>query len=101
MFSRLTRAALPALLIAAVAIAVTLVVSPQARAAVEALLSFNGVNVSVGDDGKLVVTGNTDAVVQHLRRRPRQRPEAGRLQLHQEVVQAHAQRLRPLPDLQG
>lgn len=64
MFSRLTRAALPALLIAAVAIAVTLVVSPQARAAVEALLSFNGVNVSVGDDGKLVVTGNTDAVVQ-------------------------------------
>lgn len=64
MFSRLTRAAVPALLIAAVAVAVTLVVSPQARAAVEALLSFNGVNVSVGDDGKLVVTGNTDAVVQ-------------------------------------
>lgn len=64
MFSRFTRAAVPALLIALVAIAVTLVVSPQARAAVEYLLSFNGVNVSEGDDGKLVVTGNTDAVVQ-------------------------------------
>lgn len=63
MFSRITRAALPALLIVLVAIAVTLVFSPEARAAVQALMSFNGVTVSVGDDGKLTATGNTDAIV--------------------------------------
>lgn len=63
MFSRLTRAALPALLVAVVAVAVTLVISPEARAAVEALLTFNGVTVTVDDDGKLVTSGNTDAIV--------------------------------------
>lgn len=63
MFSRLTRAALPALLVAVLAAAVTLVVSPEARAAVEALLTFNGVTVTVDDDGKLVASGNTDAIV--------------------------------------
>ncbi len=63
MFSRFTRAALPALLIVLVAIAVTLVVSPEARAAVQALMSFNGVTVTLGDDGKLTATGNTDAIV--------------------------------------
>ena len=63
MFSRFTRAALPALLIVLVAIAVTLTFSPEARAAVQALMSFNGVTVSLGDDGKLTATGNTDAIV--------------------------------------
>ncbi len=63
MFSRLIRAALPALLVAVVAVAVTLVISPEARAAVEALLTFNGVTVTVDDDGKLVTSGNTDAIV--------------------------------------
>lgn len=63
MFSRLIRATLPALLVVVLAAAVTLVVSPEARAAVQTLLNFNGVSVTVGDDGKLVASGNTDAII--------------------------------------
>lgn len=63
MFSRLIRATVPALLVVVLAAAVTLVVSPEARAAVQTLLNFNGVSVTVGDDGKLVASGNTDAIV--------------------------------------
>ena len=39
--------------------------SPTARAAVEALLTFNGVTVSVDEEtGKLVVSGNLEAIVE-------------------------------------
>lgn len=64
MFAHFIRAAIPALVVAALAAAVTLLVSPEARAAVQTLLNFNGVTVTVGDDGKLVASGDTDAIVQ-------------------------------------
>ncbi|HFC12133.1 MAG TPA: hypothetical protein ENJ56_04760 [Anaerolineae bacterium] len=42
----------------------TLAVSPTARAAIEALFTFNGVEVTVDDNtGNIVATGNTDAII--------------------------------------
>lgn len=51
-----------ALLLAA---ALTFAFSPSARAAVQDIFSFNGVHVSIDEDtGKLVTSGNTDAIIE-------------------------------------
>jgi hypothetical protein len=58
----------PALLIALALVITAILIftfSPAVRAAVETILTFNGVTVSVDQDtGKLVVNGNMDAVVE-------------------------------------
>jgi hypothetical protein len=58
----------PALLIALALVITAILIftfSPAVRAAVENILTFNGVTVSVDQDtGKLVVNGNMDAVVE-------------------------------------
>lgn len=65
MFKRLMR---PALLVTAalvLAATLTFAFTPSVRAAVQAILTFNGVTVSIDDaTGKLVITGNPDAIVQ-------------------------------------
>lgn len=64
MLKRTIRYALLAVLALALAGAVTLTVSPAARAAVQAIFSFNGVDVSIDDNtGKLVTSGNTGAII--------------------------------------
>lgn len=65
MLNRRNRPALLILLALVITAALTFTFSPAVRAAVETILTFNGVTVSVdGDTGKLVVGGNMDAVVQ-------------------------------------
>jgi hypothetical protein len=58
----------PALLITLALVLTTILIftfSPAVRASVKSILTFNGVTVSVDPDtGKLVVNGNTDAVVE-------------------------------------
>jgi hypothetical protein len=66
MFRRTFRSALFVTLALVLAAALTLVFSPAARAAVKALalLTFNGVTVSVDDQtGNLVTSGNPDAIL--------------------------------------
>ena len=64
MSTRILRPALLVTLALFMAAALTLTFSPAARAAVQAIFSFNGVTVSVDDEtGKLVTSGNPDAVV--------------------------------------
>lgn len=65
MSNRRNRPALLILLAMVIAAVLTITFSPTVRAAVETILTFNGVTVSVdGDTGKLVVSGNLDAVVE-------------------------------------
>jgi hypothetical protein len=65
MLKRTLRFALLSTLALLLVAAVTLTVSPAARAAVQSIFSFNGVDVSVDDStGKLVTSGNTDAILQ-------------------------------------
>jgi hypothetical protein len=65
MSTRILRPALLVTLALFLAAALTLTFSPAARAAVQAILSFNGVAVSVDDEtGELVASGNTEAIVQ-------------------------------------
>ena len=65
MSTRILRPALLVTLALFLAAALTLTFSPTARAAVQEIFSFNGVTVSVDDEtGKLVTSGNLDAVVQ-------------------------------------
>ncbi len=64
MSTRILRPALLVTLALFLAAALTLTFSPAARAAVQAIFSFNGVTVSVDDEtGKLVTSGNPDAIV--------------------------------------
>ncbi len=65
MSTRRNRSALLITLVLVITAILTFTFSPAVRAAVETILIFNGVTVSVdGDTGKLVVSGNMDAVVQ-------------------------------------
>jgi hypothetical protein len=65
MFNRKNRPALLITLALVITAILTFTFSPAVRAAVETILTFNGVTVSVdGDTGKLVVSGNMDAVVE-------------------------------------
>ena len=65
MSTRILRPALLVLLALFMVTALTLTFSPAARAAVQAIFSFNGVTVSVDDEtGELVASGNTEAIVQ-------------------------------------
>jgi hypothetical protein len=64
MFNRRNRSAFLITLALVITAILTFTFSPTARAAVEAILIFNGVTVSVDEDtGKLLVSGNMDAVV--------------------------------------
>jgi hypothetical protein len=64
MFKRTIRPALLVTLALVLAAALTLAFSPAARAAVQALLTFNGVTVSFDEGtGNLVTSGNPDAIV--------------------------------------
>lgn len=64
MSTRILRPALLVTLALFMAAALTLTFSPAARAAVQAIFTFNGVTVSIDDDtGKLVTSGNPDAIV--------------------------------------
>jgi hypothetical protein len=63
--NRLNRPALLIPLALVLTAVLTITFSPAVRAAVETILTFNGVTVSVdGDTGKLVVSGNLDAVIE-------------------------------------
>ncbi len=65
MSTRILRPALLAMLALFLAAGLTMAFSPAARAAVQAIFSFNGVTVSIDDEtGELVASGNTDAIVQ-------------------------------------
>ena len=65
MFNHKIRLALLITLALVITAILTFTFSPAVRAAVETILTFNGVTVSVdGDTGKLVVSGNMDAVVE-------------------------------------
>jgi hypothetical protein len=65
MFSRIKHSALLVTLALVTTAIMIFTFSPSARAALETILTFNGVTVSVDQDtGKLVVSGNTDAVVE-------------------------------------
>jgi hypothetical protein len=65
MFSHRNRLALLITLALVITAILTFTFSPAVRAAVETILTFNGVTVSVDEDtGKLVVSGNMDAVVE-------------------------------------
>ncbi len=65
MFRRTMRYAILAVLALALAAALTFTFSPAARAAVQSIFSFNGVDVAVDDStGKLVTSGNTGAIIQ-------------------------------------
>ena len=65
MSTRILRPALLVLLALFLAAGLTLAFSPAARAAVQAIFSFNGVTVSIDDEtGELVASGNTEAIVQ-------------------------------------
>ena len=65
MSTRILRPALLVILALFLAAGLTLAFSPAARAAVQAIFTFNGVTVSVDDEtGELVASGNTGAIVQ-------------------------------------
>jgi hypothetical protein len=65
MFNRRNRPVLLITLALVITVLLTFTFSPAVRAAVETLLIFNGVTVSVDQDtGKLVVSGNMEAVVE-------------------------------------
>jgi hypothetical protein len=65
MFKRLMRPALLVSVAIILAAALTFAFTPSVRAAVQAILTFNGVTVSIDDaTGKLVITGNPDAIVE-------------------------------------
>ena len=65
MSTRILRPALLVMLALFLATALTLAFSPAARAAVQAIFTFNDVTVSIDDEtGALVTSGNTDAIVQ-------------------------------------
>jgi len=64
MFKRIFRPALLVTLALILVAALTFAFSPAARAAVQALLTFNGVTVSVDEStGNLVTSGNPDAIL--------------------------------------
>jgi len=64
MSTRILRPALLVMLALFLAAALTLTFSPAARAAVQAIFTFNGVTVSIDDEtGNLVTSGNPDAIV--------------------------------------
>jgi hypothetical protein len=65
MFNRRIRPALMITLALAITAILTFTFSPTVRAAVQSLLTFNGVTVTFDEEtGKLVVSGNTDAVIE-------------------------------------
>ena len=65
MSKRILRPALLVTLALMLAAALTLTFSPAARAAIQGFLTFNGVTVGVDDQtGKLVTSGNTDAIIE-------------------------------------
>ena len=65
MSTHILRPALLVMLALFLAAGLTLTFSPAARAAVQAIFSFNGVTVSIDDEtGELVASGNTGAIVQ-------------------------------------
>jgi hypothetical protein len=65
MSKRILRPALIVIAVLVLSAALTLALSPTARAAVLAIFNFNGVTVSVDDEtGKLVTSGNTDAIIE-------------------------------------
>ncbi len=65
MFKRILHPALLVILALMVVTILTLAFSPTARAAIQGFFTFNGVTVSVDEQtGKLVTSGNTDAIIQ-------------------------------------
>jgi hypothetical protein len=65
MSTRILRPVLLVTLALFLAFALTLTFSPAARAAVQAIFTFNDVTVSIDDEtGALIASGNTDAIVQ-------------------------------------
>ena len=65
MSKRIFRPALLVTLALILAAALTLTFSPAARAAIQGFFTFNGVTVGVDDQtGKLVTSGNTDAIIE-------------------------------------
>jgi hypothetical protein len=65
MSKRILRSALLVILALTLVAVLTLTFSPSARAAIQGFFTFNGVTVGIDEKtGKLVISGNTDAIIQ-------------------------------------